>query len=212
VSGTNYPAYDFAANYCNANWDNNDIALPCPGVEGDDRGYVLKLNAPKMENGSTEDEPGLLTHPRKSSNGIISGQYPSFTVQSGDRFRTIVNCRYNAKKCDVTFRLDYKNNGQVKTLASWHEIYEGRFYSVDLDLGSLAGQTVKFILVVTANGSAREDEAVWLNPHILRQGAPTATFTPTFTPTLTPTFTATSTATSTATGTSTSTSTSTPTP
>ncbi len=55
-------------------------------------------------------------------------------------FRTIVNCQHNSKKCDVIFRLDYKNNGQIKTLASWHEVYEGNYYPVDLDLSSLAGR------------------------------------------------------------------------
>jgi len=57
-----------------------------PGSDGDAAGYVIKLNAPIMENGSTEDEPGLLTVPRDSNNGIISGQYPSFTVKKRDAF------------------------------------------------------------------------------------------------------------------------------
>jgi len=114
----------------------------------------------------------------------------------------------------VVFRLDYLNNGVVKTYASWAEVYEGKYYPVDLDLSSLAGQTLKFILVVSANGGNNQDLAIWLNPHIVRQGVaptatntstptttftPTVTFTPTFTPTSTPTFTATSTETPTST-------------
>ncbi len=206
VGGPTYTVYDFVANYCSAHWENNDTELPCPGIEDDDNGYVIKLNTPKMEDGNTENEPGLLTFPQNASDGIIAGQYPAFTVQSGDRFRTIVNCQDNAKKCDVIFRLNYKNNGQVKTLASWHEVYEGKYSTVDLDLSNLAGQTVKFILLVDANGSSKRDEAIWLGPHILRQGVlPTPTFTstststftptPTFTPTITPTATPTSTST-----------------
>jgi hypothetical protein len=208
-------AYDFTANYCNASWKNNNHDLPCPGTDGDINGYVLKLNAPVMENGSTENEPGLLTAPKDSNNGIISGQYPSFKVQTGDRFRTIINCQHNSKKCDVIFRLDYKNQGEVKTLASWHEVYEGQFYPVDLDLSSLAGETVKFILVVSANGQQNNDNAIWLNPHIIRQGnapSPTSSFTPTLTVTPTATATGTPTSTSTATPTATSTPTSTATP
>jgi len=199
VTGTTFIAYNFADNYCKANWENNTASLPCPGTDGDSNGYVLKLNAPVMENGATENEPGLLTVPQDKFNGIISGQYPAFTVQAGDRFRAIVNCQDEANKCDVIFRLDYKNNGQIKTLASWHEIFEGEYYPVDLDLSALAGETVKFILVVSANGGQKNDYALWLNPHIIRQGVPTApptatlTFTPTFTPT--PTSTPTSTAT-----------------
>lgn len=197
VTGTDYIAYEFAANYCSADWKNNSSALPCPGTDGDTNGFVVKLNEPVMENGAKEDEPGLLTSPQDKRDGIISGQYPSFSVQSGDRFRTLINCQHNSKKCDVIFRLDYKNNGQTKTLGSWHEVYEGRFYPVDLDLSALDGQTVKFILVVDANGANNNDNAIWLNPQIVRQGTPPATLTPTLTPTFTftPTFTATNTAT-----------------
>jgi hypothetical protein len=166
--------------------------LPCPGTAGEPNGFVVKLKAPVMENGSTEDEPGLLTSPQDLNNGIISGQYPAITIQKGDHFRTIINCQYDSKKCDVIFRLDYKNNGQIKTLASWHEVYEGKYYPIDLDLSSLAGETVKLILVVSANGAQNNDNAIWLNPQIIRQGTPPATPTPTFTRTLTPTPTPTS--------------------
>ena len=212
VSGPAYIAYEFVANFCNADWENKNTALPCPGSDTDAKGFVIKLDAPKMENGVTEDEPGLLTSPQDKNNGIITGQYPAFTVQNGDRFRTIVNCQYTAKKCDVIFRLDYKNNGQVKTLASWHEVYEGNFYPVDLDLSSLAGETVKFILVVSANGANNNDNAIWLNPHIIRQGPPPPTSTPSKTPTATTTFTPSATATSTSTPTPTVTATPTDTP
>jgi hypothetical protein len=129
----------------------------------------------------------------------------------------------------VIFRLDYKNNGQIKTLANWHEVYEGKYYPIDFDLSALAGETVKLILVVSANGAQNNDNAIWLNPHIIRQGTPPATPTPTFTRTptptptptsytptptftFTPTATATFTFTPTATATATMTPTSTPTP
>ncbi|MBM3126819.1 MAG: hypothetical protein FJZ87_17420, partial [Chloroflexi bacterium] len=86
---------------------------------------------------------------------------------------------------------------------------------VDLDLGSLAGKTVKFILYVSANGAQNNDNAIWLNPHIIRQGSPptpTATGTTTQTSTSTATQTPSSTSTATVTQTPTATPTSTPTP
>ncbi len=206
VGGPSYVAYNFADNYCQAAWANGSSALPCPGAEGDANGYVVRLKNPLMENGVTENERGLLTTPQDKRNGIISGQFPDFKVQAGDRFRTIVNCQYQAKNCNVAFRLDYLYDGKIKTLASWAEAYEGKYYPVDLDLSGLAGKTVKFILVVSANGGNNQDFAIWLNPHIVRQGtaptatktlAPSATFTPTKTPTPTntsaPTFTPTAT-------------------
>jgi hypothetical protein len=205
VSGPDYVAYEFATNYCSASWENSSALLPCPGTDGDANGFVLKLNRPVLENGAKENEPGLLAFPQDKRDGIISGQYPSFTVQAGDRFHALVSCQYNSKKCDVIFRLDYKNDGQIKTLGSWHEIYEGNFYTINLDLSALAGQSVKFILIVDANGGNNNDNAIWVNPHIVRQGTPPSTFTPTLTPTFTstPTNTVTFTPTSTATPTNT---------
>lgn len=213
TTGPSFVAYNFADNYCLANWSNGSNTLSCPGANGDSNGYAIRLNAPKMENGFTEDEPGLLTVPQDKNNGFISGQYPAFTVQAGDRFRTLVNCQYEAVKCNVVFRLDYLNNGVVKTFASWAEAYEGKYYPVDLDLSPLAGQTLKFILVVSANGGNNQDYAIWLNPHIVRQGvAPTVTFTPSATATFTSTFTPTLTSTPTFTLTPSETPTETPTP
>jgi hypothetical protein len=207
VAGATHVAYDFVANYCNADWKNDNGALPCPGNEGSSKGYVIKLNHPKLESGQTQDEAALLTVPRDAFNGTIQGQYPAIKLKSGDHFRSRVYCRYGAGKCNVYFRLDYVNNAKVRTLGSWHEVYEGRYYQVDVDLSALDGETVKLILMVLANGSANGDEAVWLGPHILRQGkapptptatststpapSPTATATPTETPTPTPTDTAT---------------------
>ena len=196
VTGPSFVAYNFADKYCDANWTSGAGNLPCPGTNGDANGYIIRLNAPVMENGVTEDEPGLLMVPQNVNNGYISAQFPSITVQAGDRFRTIVNCQRDASNCNVIFRLDYLNNGVIKTYASWAEVYEGKYYPVDLDLSSLKGETLKFLLVVSANGGNNQDYAIWLNPHIVRQGnPPTATNTPipsaTFTPS--PTFTPTST-------------------
>ena len=209
VSGPSHVAYDFTANYCSADWENNNHPLPCPGDDGDGDGYVIRQNHPKLENGNSQDLAGLLTVPRDATNGLIRGEFPAFTVKSGDRFRAQVYCQHQAEKCNVVFRLDYLNNGEVRTLGSWNEVYEGKYFPMDLSLGSLAGETLKFILVVTANGSPKDDEGIWLNPRIVRQGnapAPTKTLTPTFT------FTPTATVTLTPTSTETSTPTSTPTP
>lgn len=208
VSGPEFVAYDFVANACNANWRNNGGPLPCPGTDGDGEGYVLKLSAPRMENGVTENQPGLLTTPRNTAKGYIQGRYPPFKVQPGDRFLARVNCQYNANTCDVLFRLEYRiDDGEIKTLKEWHEVYEGKYSSVDLDLSSLAGKNVRFFLTVLANNSKGKDHALWLAPRIVRQGtpsptpsvttSPTATATATATPTFTPTETETPTATNT---------------
>jgi hypothetical protein len=212
VLGPEYVAYDFVARACDAEWSSNTGSLPCPGVEDDDNGYVLKLSDPRIENGTRVDQPGLLTTPRHTKNGYIQGQYPIINIQQGDHFLADVNCLYNANTCDVIFSLQYKiGSGSIKTLKEWHEIYEGKYYPVDLDLSSLAGENIRFYLTVYANNSKGKDQALWVAPRIVRQGTPPPTPTMTASPTATATFTATSTFTATATATATETPTETPT-
>ncbi len=214
VSGPTYTAYDFVAHYCDAQWVNNDSSLSCPGSQGDSQGFVVRLDNPVMESGKTEDEAGLLTVPKNVNNGIIQGQYPAVNVKDGDRFHALIDCQYNSNSCNVYFRLAYQiGGGAIQTLGQWNEAYEGKYTPLDIDLSSLDGQNVKFILMVTANGSPKQDNAVWVAPHITRLGNPPPTNTPTstFTPTATLTPTSTNTPTYTPTATPTSTPTSTPT-
>jgi hypothetical protein len=191
---TSSGSYDFYANACSATWVSSAGTLPCPGTEGDARGFVIKQDTSKLENGTTTSSPGLVTFPQFVYNGYIQGIYPAYTVQSGDRFQSIVNCDYGATSCYVIFRLDYRiGSNPIQTYWAFAEKYEGQYYSADIDLSSLAGQNVSFILTVLAAGSYSGDRAVWVAPRIYRPGsssapAPTATFTP-----VTPTTTATST-------------------
>ena len=208
VLGPEFVAYDFVASACDADWKSNTGPLPCPGVEGDDNGYVLKLSDPRMENGDRPNQSGLLTVPRHIKSGYIQGRYPAFKVQQGDRFLASINCQYNANTCDVLFRFEYKIGDEpIKIWKEWREVYEGKYYPVDIDLSSLAGKNVRFLLTISANDSKGKDQALWLAPRIVRQGTasptPTATSSPTSTATetATPTFTPTATETPTATNT-----------
>ena len=209
VSGFVVTAYDFAANFCEANWRNDSKNLPCPGSEGDNRGFVQRFDAPKMEDGNVRG-PGLITHPEKSNTGFIKGQYPAITIQSGDQFQALIGCAHQANDCNLIFRLEYQiGNGNIGSMGQWQEVYEGRYYPVNIDLSALRGEKVKFILTIFTNGSSHEDFALWVNPRITRFSSqpPTATFTATTVP---PTPTASATAT--ASPTSTATATATPTP
>ncbi len=183
VSGsgtTGNVAYDFAANYCSANWTSMQGNLPCPGTDGDTRGSVAKVDAPQLEDGTTASGAGILMAPQSAYNGDVHGAFPAFHVQAGDRFESVVNCAYAASSCYVTFRLDYQiGNGPIYTAWSFREKYEGLYYHVNLDLSRLAGHDVKFILTVLASGSATGDRALWSNPVITRGGTGTA---PTVTP------------------------------
>lgn len=177
-------AYDFAANACAASWFSGAGALPCPGTDGDAKGFVLKLSNPKLENGVTDTRQGILTFPQNIQNGYIQGIFPVFKVQNGDRFRSIINCEGGATNCYVAFRLDYQTGSDpIKTFwGPFLERYEGQYYSVDVDLKALAGKDVKFILTVLSAGVATGDRAVWVGPHIYRPSAGSVGITSTVAP------------------------------
>jgi len=173
-------AFDFVDNYCSAEWLSGTGTLPCPGRTTDSRGFVLKLNNPKLEDGTTGVNPGLLTIPQRVENGYIMGIFPIYRVQKGDRFQSIVNCEAGATSCFVVFRLDYQiGSGEIQTYWAFLEQYEGISYPADIDLSGLVGQDVKFILSVLAVGPADDDRAIWGAPVIIREfDIPTAIPTP----------------------------------
>jgi hypothetical protein len=165
-------AFDFVNSVCTAQWTSASGVLPCPGTDGDSRGFVMNLSGPRLENGATDSRPGLLTFPQNAATGYIQGTYPAFSVQSGDRFQSTLTCEYGASDCFVIYRLDYRiGGGPVQTLGTFAERYDGLYYPADISLGSLAGQSVNFILTVLANGSAVGDRAVWVAPRIVRSSA-----------------------------------------
>jgi len=168
--------YDFAANVCSATWYSSAGTLPCPGTDGDPRGFVLQATNPTLENGTPYTGIGLITFPQNIYNGYIQGVYPSYTVQAGDRFRSIVNCSYNQPSCYVVFRLDYQIGGNpIRTLWAFAERYDGLYGQADVDLGSLVGQNVKLILTILSAGSPIGDRASWVAPMIYNSSAVSST-------------------------------------
>jgi len=165
-------AFDFTANMCAAQWKSGVGVLPCPGADGSSSGFVVKLDAPKLEDGSTS-APGLLTSPQNKFDGYIQGFYPEFTVQAGDRFQAKVGCQ-QGQNCYVTYRLNYMTtSGWIGTFWQWRESNDGKYYTADVDLSPLAGKKVKFILTILATGTATGDRAIWSAPRIYRAGAGT---------------------------------------
>ncbi|HSB03354.1 MAG TPA: NBR1-Ig-like domain-containing protein [Anaerolineales bacterium] len=170
--------FDFAKEICAATWKSGAGTLPCPGTDGDARGFVLKADSPRLENGILDSAPGLLVSPQNKYNGYIQGFFPSYTVQPGDHFRASVGCAYGSA-CYVTYRLDYQiNNGAINILWSWPEKNEGKIYQLDKDLSALAGKKVNFILTLLATGSATNDRALWGQPRIVHSGVVVPTDTP----------------------------------
>lgn len=171
--GISANGYDFTANMCNAVWRSNAGVLPCPGDPESPAGAVVRIDNPVIETGKQEDEPGLYTRPDSSTAGAITGTFPVYQVQLGDRFMADLGCMYRSRRCDVTFYLDYKvGNQPVRNLGAWRELYEEQISRANVDLSALAGQAVTFILRVENNGNWRDANALWFVPTIQRGGPP----------------------------------------
>ncbi|MCJ7695697.1 MAG: NBR1-Ig-like domain-containing protein [Anaerolineaceae bacterium] len=163
--------YNFADKVCDATWGSSALSpLPCPGDESSiANGYVVKKVNYLREDGGLENELGLATRPNNAADGVIFGLYPAFSVKAGDQFRAIVNCEYGSTGCNVTFRLKYQtSDGQFLALDSWHEIYEGKYREVSVDLTPLAGKNVRLVLYVKNNNTAVDNKALWILPSIWR--------------------------------------------
>ena len=171
-------ALDFAAKPCSASWSNNGEYLPCPGdlntVSG---GYADRFDAVIINGGIQIEAQGLLTIPAQLDSPFyaIFGKYPPFSIIAGDRFQAVLACADSHPDCDVNFSLEYyAPNGQLIQIptAKWdvQAAPEGNYIYADADLSFLAGQTVQFSLSVHDNGSAADDYAVWIMPHIAREG------------------------------------------
>jgi hypothetical protein len=161
--------YSFADQLCEAEWRSQSGVLECPGIQGDAWGFALRPTAPRLEDGSTAGDRALLTVPDTSANGAITGKFPAQPIQQGERFRAQLGCVEGARGCDVVFQLNFIiASGPASNLGQWRHTYRGSLESVDVDLSSLAGQNVQIILAVLANGSAADDQAVWVNPRLVK--------------------------------------------
>lgn len=170
---------NFVKNFCAATWFSpSSNSLYCPGVPGFTSNIMYRSLAPHLQNNSVDNEAALITMPNTGSGGYIGGKFPVYKVLAGDHFTATIGCLYGYTKCNVRFRLDYViGSGSVQTLsgASWDVLYNDAIRSVDVDLSSLVGQNVNFILKVFNNTSdSSQARAYWLAPKI-KHGMPPGT-------------------------------------
>ena len=159
-------ALDFVADLCGAVWGNGIGQLPCQqNGSSPEAGYVAMLN------GDVQDLPSnlnlLLMYPPLTGSDTISGRYPDFTVQKGDRFRAVLTCQAHTF-CDVEFGLEYFDENGRSSLARWSYLFTDAPILVDYSLDGIAGRTVQFNLAVRRHGYGLQAYAVWIMPHIYR--------------------------------------------
>ncbi len=171
---TSSPGFDLYTRAPEAQWigappSGAGVVLTFGGPDTDANGFVMYRPNYKVEDGSTPARV-LETHPMWVDDGIISGLYPSYTVSAGDRLKTRLGFLAKADgTCgagNVKFQINYKEADTLHPLGEWVKYCNGTLIPVDIDLSSLAGHIVQFVLAVKANGSSAQDWAVWINPRV----------------------------------------------
>lgn len=169
---------DFVAAMCTAQWSNNGEYLICPGDPNDTgAGYVDRLENALISGYILVQTPSLITIPAYERFAGIFGHYPALEVWEGDTFHAILGCQVTAIACDVEFGLSYfDSNGSFHDLApelgplpfTDHDALSDSYTKVEVDLSSLAGQTVDFTLVVRTKGEPKLYNPIWIAPYIQR--------------------------------------------
>jgi hypothetical protein len=161
-------AYNFADKACDATWKSTTGTLSCPGAEDLTNGSVSKVSGPNTEAGQ-ENEAAIVVAPSAGDGGYIEGRFPSFKVQNGDHFKTVIGCMASSAKCDVMFQVNISvDGGAVQSLGSWTQVSDKSIQKIDLDLSAYKDKNVQIILKVLNNGKQEDDRAFWLLPRILR--------------------------------------------
>lgn len=164
--------FDFVARASSADWsagvpsDLSDIAF---GGDDDDPNGVAKIkDRVTLETGMTSGKILLMVPPDRQD-GIVRGVFPAYTVQPGDRFNARLGFMMPQGSCgdgNAEFRLGYRQDGEVRWLDAWNARCDQRFDLVEVNLGDLSGESVRFVLEVSANGSPQDDWALWNSPLI----------------------------------------------
>ena len=172
--------FDFVARAQEAEWivggpsTGAGTRIEFGGPRDDPRGFALWPDWDFAMEDGTQPAPKttLYTHPKWEDNGVISGQFPAYTVQRGDHFRAEFGYIWQRADAEsdhkVRVQVNYKLDGRLASLYNETKSYSTKLSDLDLDLSSLVGQRVDFVLAVTAEGSSGRDWAVWVNPRIER--------------------------------------------
>jgi hypothetical protein len=153
---------------CDFAWVSGAGNMTCP-QDSSTNGSVMRQDSPIVEINTTENEPAIVVLPNDGAGGYVTGTTNFFTVQSGDRVRTVVGCLANQVNCNLNFEIGYKTQGGAYgTLGVWGQAYDGSLDKIDLDLTGLAGQSVQLVFTVRSNtGTSFENYGFWLNPRLI---------------------------------------------
>jgi hypothetical protein len=163
--------YDFISRSPSAQWISSgggtQATITFGGPEDNPDGVAKQKENFRFEDGRLSGV-ALLTRPKHTDDGRISGVFDNYTVEDGDYFRASLGFMENCGEGRVVFQLQYREGNTVHTIAEWRKSCDGTPISVERNLISLKGKTVQFILTVLADGSPDDDLAVWGSARIER--------------------------------------------
>jgi hypothetical protein len=170
-------AFDFVSNADSASWYSGvapnlpGMPLTFGGTTDNPNGVAAVADQVILENGAVSGKL-LLMAPFSQIDGYVYGVFPAFIIQEGDLFRARLGFAANPDgTCGAgkaIFQLAYLDGADVKVVKQWNKTCNGQMLQVEVDLSSLAGKSVQFILAVVADGSPQDDVVVWNSPIILR--------------------------------------------
>jgi hypothetical protein len=163
--------YDFIAQASSAQWvtsgGGEEVTLTYGGALDDPNGAAKVEGGHQLEDGANLGK-ALLTYPKHNGDGRITGTFSEYTVQDGDHFKGKLGLANDCGDGQVVYQLSYKDSEGTERIREWDEACDGRSTPVDVDLSSLKGKRVQFILVVRADGSSQNDLAIWSSIRIER--------------------------------------------
>lgn len=167
-------AYDFVASASTAAWSSGATSeamnpLTFGGSENDPNGAVSVRDAVLLETGAVSGKL-LFTRPRPVPGGLVSGVFAPYTVKDGDVLRARLGFMLGSGgRCGggrLVFQVGYQLQGKRYPLGEWRKTCDGRLLPIEVDLSSLRGQAVQFVLSVQSEGGEQDDLAIWNSPLI----------------------------------------------
>jgi hypothetical protein len=165
-------AYDFLVMAPEARWSGSgggadEVGLAFNGPPDHADGFAGLVQNVTLENGKSAGVT-LVMHPRHANDGMVTGLFPEYVVQSGDHFIANLGFLQDCEPAQVIFRFAVQIGDRVDYLGDWRETCDGSLNNVNLDLSGLAGKRVKFLFAVLADGSPEGDLALWGSARIER--------------------------------------------
>jgi len=164
--------YDFNIQAKNAAWvgsgGGSTVEVPFGGADDNPDGVAKLKNDFLLENGKTSGW-ALVTGPKKTDDGKITGIFPAYTIGQKDHFKAKLGFIQNCNNGQVVFQFSIKQGETVTKLGEWAKSCDGGLIFADVNLSDYAGQEVPFVLDVLADGSPVNDLVVWGSARIERE-------------------------------------------